>query len=532
VHAPTLADLRHYFERRRDTALASQPAGSAETLGALVRHVLFLTERALRASLGPHHYQLSVFVDAHAPRVLAYYDSACGAKPRSSNERAADPGYYSRHGYEVARLLASPTAKIRFIPDTRKAAVRFVNHEQHDKIASAALYCFDQVRPAALVLTADKRNALRARDRFVAELVQTAGLAVQAELELHERRAQSAPGAAGPGYSWIHVSDVHVGAASAHRRFDQRRVCAALVKDVRRFGARPRAVFVTGDLAFRAAERELADAAKWLKALGKAASVEPDRFYLVPGNHDVDRTVADRHRTNAYHMAARADARRLDEYLASKPIRGVLLRKLAAYQRFVRRAFPAHPRGADTGFVEWCARDELSVDGQSLRVRLVGLCTVWVSDSADAREGMLAGRRALDEAARGAEHDDLVVVLGHHPPEWMPEPCRQDLRAFLASRRHVHLCGHVHRRGAAALHRIGQSGNDVRLTAGAAHDEDAPGGRVEHTYAWGRVRRLGARWQLGWAPRVYVPERDEFRADRTRYDLDAEGFAWADPWEP
>jgi hypothetical protein len=34
------------------------------------------------------------------------------------------------------------------------------------------------------------------------------------------------------------------------------------------------------------------------------------------------------------------------------------------------------------------------------------------------------------------------------------------------------------------------------------------------------------RWEIGWAPRIFVAERNAMRPDGNRYDLDADGYAW------
>jgi hypothetical protein len=140
-------------------------------------------------------------------------------------------------------------------------------------------------------------------------------------------------------------------------------------------------------------------------------------------------------------------------------------------------------------------------------------------------QGPLAGTLG---AAQSAE---LVLVLTHHPPQWLDEPGVRALGSALARPAHVHLCGHVHRAAAGAEKRFGHAGHSVRWVAGAAHGDKGE----EYGYALGGLRHDPAKgqWQAGWAPRIYVSERDEMRADSMRHDLDAEGFAWEEiacPW--
>ena len=65
----------------------------------------------------------------------------------------------------------------------------------------------------------------------------------------------------------------------------------------------------------------------------------------------------------------------------------------------------------------------------------------------------------------------------------------------------------------------------VHYVAGALHGDPME----SYGYAWGGARWNGEadRWEVGWAPRIYVAERQSAVADRTRYpELDEDDFAW------
>ncbi len=95
--------------------------------------------------------------------------------------------------------------------------------------------------------------------------------------------------------TWLHLADLHVGVDSGH---DRTEMLAALADDVRRLpaGVPPiDQVIVSGDVAFSggahdAAEYQRADA--FLRTLCKALGLGTDSVLMVPGNHDVDRTIA------------------------------------------------------------------------------------------------------------------------------------------------------------------------------------------------------------------------------------------------
>lgn len=334
--------------------------------------------------------------------------------------------------------------------------------------------------------------------------------------------------------SWIHLSDLHFGAGTAAHCIDQDIVLRAierdmiLVRDSVEWLRPIDRVFVTGDIAFSAHPEQYSKARKWFDRILNSWSIPHSALRLTPGNHDIDRSVAKSPVLRSIHETLRARPEDLEDYLADRDARAQLSRKLDAYIGFLQAVVPDHP-GKDSALLDW-AEDFDSPRWPTAKIRLVGLCTVWVSDSADSGPPHGAGNLLLARAQRERTFDEsrgiLTMLLTHHPPEWLAKPCRQHLAGSLARRPHIHLCGHVHEAAATSQRRFGVPGPSFRYVAGAAHDE--PGGPVRHGYSVGALRAepSGRGWQVGWSPRVFVPETEEMRADSTTYRLDSDGFAW------
>jgi 3',5'-cyclic AMP phosphodiesterase CpdA len=95
--------------------------------------------------------------------------------------------------------------------------------------------------------------------------------------------------------TWLHLSDWHHGNKGIQ---DRALVRDALINDIenRTTGCDPRLekldfVFFTGDLGNCGAGDEYAAArTEFLDRVVAAANITPDRLFLVPGNHDVDRS--------------------------------------------------------------------------------------------------------------------------------------------------------------------------------------------------------------------------------------------------
>jgi WD40 repeat protein/predicted MPP superfamily phosphohydrolase len=338
--------------------------------------------------------------------------------------------------------------------------------------------------------------------------------------------------------TWIHLSDLHFGADKREgpHRFDQQAVMRAICRDVAEINLKPPDfIFVTGDIAWSAQPSEYDEAKSWLEKLVSASGASIDKLRLIPGNHDVDRGRANTKPVARAHSEIRAAPEEIDNELSDAALRDALAHKLGAYADFVKAVAPRHPAAGPNG-LDWSERVP-PAPGQRGRVRLAGLSTVWISDGSDGRlhkgqavpfiRNMILGERQMQQVFGDLEEDELLVVLTHHPPEWLHRDSAEEFAKAVSRRTHIHMCGHIHDAPQASIQkRFGVFGTSVRYVAGAAHGDLEES--KKHGYAWGAVRWNGdaAQWQAGWAPRVYDAERDQMRPDSERYKLDQDGFIW------
>ncbi len=537
VSGATISEV--LLERLRAIRSASRTVvGDGPTPESIIQPILRLAVSVLKEQLGGRHYEISIWTTPSEPKILAYYDSLNNARPKTDRQRNANPQFYRENNYEVIRLLDHPDNEMVIKTRLSNSGYIYTDADQKDRIKSTVLYCFDVTRPAAIVLTSDAPDTFQgSRENIATEMVKYLSLAILGDLELLEpiSAQQLVNEASGFAYSWIHLSDIHFGAGSQHHQFDQKLVGEALVRDLAQLpGGVVNTIFITGDVAFKGARNEYGLAAAWIRELAKAAGVDADEIRLVPGNHDVQRNIE----SDEWHKlvaTVRANPTTLEDEV-SKAM-DPLLARLTNYSEFVREISPKHPRSTWIG--DWAENRVCTSGERRIKIRVAGLSTVWVSDandgrgedgSADFTPNMTLSIFQLDLLRGGPAPPDLTLVLTHHPPEWLFSSCRQGLQRVLDGCEHLHLCGHIHKIDANKDQRFGRRGAAFRFTAGAAHDEETPLDMYagEHCYAWGAIRtspRGG--WELGWAPRVYVPYLGSFRPDRTRYDLDLDGFDWA-----
>jgi DNA repair exonuclease SbcCD nuclease subunit len=119
------------------------------------------------------------------------------------------------------------------------------------------------------------------------------------------------------------------------------------------------AILVGGDIAFKGHPDEYAPAAAWLHELADQVGCSRNRIYVVPGNHDVDRTIArESLRTrNAHDAIRRAPLNERDRHLRAQfadpfTSEDVALRMQTRYlklelsgNRSSAKSRPSHARG-------------------------------------------------------------------------------------------------------------------------------------------------------------------------------------------
>ena len=228
------------------------------------------------------------------------------------------------------------------------------------------------------------------------------------------------------------------------------------------------AILIGGDIAFKGAPEEYETARAWIEELALVAGCPPERIFVIPGNHDVDRAIilgmpAVR---NAQSAIARAEQDQQEREFRTQISDGdtarALLRPLRAYNDFAK-SFNCQVFLPDRLY--WKQDLDLE-DGVVLRVH--GLTSTLLS-GAEGRDDTRASlylsplQTVLDTA------DDVVnLVLSHHPPDWLLD--QDDSDDAICARAAIHMFGHKHRQ------RITQERCYVRFGAGAVNpDRNEPG---------------------------------------------------------
>jgi len=332
------------------------------------------------------------------------------------------------------------------------------------------------------------------------------------------------PGTKGDGVRLVHLSDIHFSGYSSRwePNIDQRR---ELVRDLARLvnGDGPvDGVLVGGDIAKTAAREQYEVASEWLDEVCRAGKCPTERVWVVPGNHDIDRSPHDAILWRPYLLSLVREALASNNFeLVDRLIRDWFLldasadrlfESLASYNEFATTL--NCPTTAD--LPSWT---DLTLDLDGLQVQLTGLNSVLFSDTRD-YEHMPSLALGLRQCEFDTADGRLQLALVHHPPEWIGD--WDHVARHFFSRVHLVLFGHEHR---FETHQPEDEGA-VIVRAGAVGPEE--GGLAEYVPSWNLItlRREDPCVEIMIEPRVWSPEQTRFVAHsdgttvrRVRIDL-------------
>jgi predicted phosphodiesterase len=269
----------------------------------------------------------------------------------------------------------------------------------------------------------------------------------------------------------LHISDIHFRHPHCAGPMDpDLSYRTALVSDVSRrtlqAGDNVDAIIVTGDIAFAAIRAEFDYANTWLIQLAARCGCSPEKIFLVPGNHDLNRDVtkdnlAVSNAQTAIAVSKHPEKTLRDQFLYIETGRS-LLEPLAEYNLFAAK-FGCQLFAPKQLF--WMQELALN-DGVTLR--LYGLTSTILSGRHGGND--TKGQLYLSPLQTVLNPDDDVVsaVLCHHPPDWL-----QDVDAVedaVSARAELHFFGHKHR------NRYVFTDTYARFNAGAVSpDRNEPG---------------------------------------------------------
>lgn len=297
-----------------------------------------------------------------------------------------------------------------------------------------------------------------------------------------------------PTFTWLHLSDLHIGCTEANRGWAGLK--KALLNDIQQHlkpsneqpkhcaqvSLKPDAIFVTGDIAYRAAEDEFAEAESLVGAIWAITGLEKSQTFLVPGNHDTDRKMIEKDFVYGltYKELANSQLNQEDWFDAlnkiwqHKSLTEWLDAKFKRYKQFANTCMAVSGN-------QLYYTSEIPVLGG--RIGILGVNSALMSwrDGEDRERGLWVGKPQLDEIEELLSQDVLFrISLIHHPREALHEhDIAWDRLQQLSS---ILLHGHLHKP------KVNPSGEPERehvcLPGGSVHE----GGIWHHQrYSYGQI---------------------------------------------
>ncbi|MBN1323814.1 MAG: TIR domain-containing protein [Methanotrichaceae archaeon] len=242
------------------------------------------------------------------------------------------------------------------------------------------------------------------------------------------------------GLTWLHLSDWH----QKGKDFDRQVVRDALINDIeRRVVISPDLaeidfIVFSGDVAHSGKAEEYEAAAEQLFGpLLKAAGVIPQRLFIVPGNHDLDRTTFEL--LPAALLKPLGSDSEVQRWLINDEERSLLLRPFKAFASFVSN-YTGQEQPHYASIRKW------QIGGKN--IALLGLNSAWMCgrNSANNDRGVvLLGESQIHDPLKEISNSDIKIAVLHHPFDWLAQFDCDHVEGRLMRQCDFILCGHQHK---------------------------------------------------------------------------------------
>lgn len=303
--------------------------------------------------------------------------------------------------------------------------------------------------------------------------------------------------------TWLHLSDLCL-AGSPPGSYQQDALLQELLRDLdnlaRKDSLQPDFVAITGDIALHGTASEYQVAAEFFDRLLNATNLPRDRLFVVPGNHDVDRS--------AVKMPIRdllKDRATVDDLLRDDLSRAAFLGRLHNYRDFVNHYFGDHMR-----FDEHAYFYTGTIIVAERHIAILGLNTAWTSQDANDKGQLILGERQVHSALESTKAAHLRLALLHHPLEWLRDFDQYEVAPLLLKGCDFILHGHVHQIGLQST--VSPESSAIAIGAGGIGGERS---RVSNTYNMVQLDLATGRGEI--ILRAFSNRQHEWTSDTVTY---------------
>lgn len=276
---------------------------------------------------------------------------------------------------------------------------------------------------------------------------------------------------------WLHISDIHFLSKKDWRDSDILKKLLEDLADIIDKGIQIDLIFCTGDIGFGQTSTEplseqYKTAKEFFEKIIKTCNLENDRFFLVPGNHDIDRTKILSSQTEFFRSDKRTATEINQLFRDGKEELTSAMKRLNQYRVFVTENYP---------HIKLCEKSIFSsnITINEVKIKIAGFNSAWnCADEADKNNIWLAGSAQLHEMELQSTltNPDIKIAMMHHPLNWLREEEFIELRARFENNFDFLLHGHTHDQWVSTV----QTPYHIVIASGAAaaHSNDEFGYNV------------------------------------------------------
>lgn len=239
----------------------------------------------------------------------------------------------------------------------------------------------------------------------------------------------------------LHITDFHF-KQTKQDDFQQFKIIEKMIENLKTNNVKVDFVFFTGDLVFAGSDRAVFEKAKILliDSILEAFNLDLERFFICPGNHDVDRSLVSKA------IITQIDAIRsndeLERYVKPNDIDyKSSLQPLSNYNEFVKGLF-SESNGVNF-FENGCSSHVRNFNGKKIGIFCAN--TSWRAIGQNDEGNLLIPLRFIREGLVNLRGCDLKVFLHHHPISQIKLFNQYDLEDVIHNNFNISFYGHLHK---------------------------------------------------------------------------------------
>jgi hypothetical protein len=238
--------------------------------------------------------------------------------------------------------------------------------------------------------------------------------------------------------TWLHLSDFHAGKDVV----DQTRIYKKIAEEARQHcesAGLPNFVFITGDIANKGQndEYKLYEKTFLDPLVEKLGEDLIGKIFIVPGNHDVDRTKAKVIQRKGV-LAQYTEF--LDPTEQGFELRNPLLSRFSNYENY---PWGLLEKDMWVSSMDGVYTKEVDVNGRVIGI--LGINTAWLCDETEDYMQMTPGVLMVESGLEKLKNCEKILVLGHHPISWLMPSVGERLAALFSQAGVIYLHGHLHK---------------------------------------------------------------------------------------